>query len=183
MPGLAFFVIRAKGNLQCRRRYSHPIDPTTGVRSDQTIVLTGPKSATLYPDPLRRVSYYAADIDKRFVFLTNNFFIPAPTVAALYRCRWQVELFFKWIKQHLRIKRFYGTSPNSVKTQIWIAVGVYVLVAIMKKRLGLPHSLYTILQVLSLTLFEKTPISCVFSRIDDSLPPETPCNQLTLFGN
>jgi hypothetical protein len=181
--GLAFFVIRAKGNLQCRRRYSHPFDPCSGVRSDQTIVLTGPKTATLYPDPLRRVSYYAADIDKRFVFLTNNFFIPASTVAALYRCRWQVELFFKWIKQHLRIKRFYGTSPNSVKTQVWIAVAVYVLVAIMKKRLGLPHSLYTILQVLSLTLFEKTPIACVFSRIDDSLPPAAACNQLTLFGN
>jgi len=180
---LAFFVIRAKGNLQYRRRYSHPIDPTTGVRSDQTIVLTGPKTATLYPDPLRRVSYYAADIDKRFVFLTNNFVIPAPTVAALYRCRWQVELFFKWIKQHLRIKRFYGTSPNSVKTQVWIAVAVYVLVAIMKKRLGLPHSLYTILQVLSLTLFEKTPISCVFSRIHDSPSTEALCNQLTLFEN
>ena len=180
---LAFFVIRAKGNLQYRRRYSHPIDPTTGVRSDQTIVLTGPKTATLYPGPLRRVSYYAADIDKRFVFLTNNFVIPAPTVAALYRCRWQVELFFKWIKQHLRIKRFYGTSPNSVKTQVWIAVAVYVLVAIMKKRLGLPHSLYTILQVLSLTLFEKTPISCVFSRIHDSPSTEALCNQLTLFEN
>jgi hypothetical protein len=181
--GLCFFVIRAKGNLQFRRRYSHRVEPTTGVRSDQTIVLTGPKTATLYPDPLRGISYYAADIDKRFVFLTNNFLIPASTVAALYRCRWQVELFFKWIKQHLRIKRFYGTSLNSVKTQVWIAVAVYVLVAIMKKRLGLSHPLYTILQVLSLTLFEKTPISCVFSRIDDSLLTEAPCNQLTLFEN
>jgi len=181
--GLSFFVIRAKGNLQCRRRYSQLVDPPTGVRCDQTIMLTGPKTATLYPDPLRRISYYAADIDKRFVFLTNNFVLPAPTVAALYRCRWQVELFFKWIKQHLRIKRFYGTSPNSVKTQVWIAVGVYVLVAIMKKRLGLPHSLYTILQVLSLSLFEKTPIPCLFSRIDNSLLTEPPPNQLSLFDN
>lgn len=181
--GLSFFVIRAKGNLQFRRLYSHPVDAATGVRSDQTIVLTGPKTATLYPDRLRRISYYAADIDKRFVFLTNNFLIPAPTVAALYRYRWQVELFFKWIKQHLRINRFYGTSPNSVKTQVWIAVAVYVLVAIMRKRLGLPHPLYTILQVLSLTLFEKMPISSMFSRLDDSLLAEPPSNQLNLFQN
>jgi hypothetical protein len=181
--GLSFFVVRGKSNLQFRRRYSHSIDPATGVRSDQTIVLTGQKSSSLYPDPLRRVSYYAADIDKRFVFLTNNFTIPAPTVAALYRYRWQVELFFKWIKQHLRIKRFYGTSANSVKTQVWIAVAVYVLVAIMRKRLNLPHPLYTILQVLSLTLFEKTPIPHVFSRIDDSLLMEVPSNQLELFAN
>jgi hypothetical protein len=180
---LCFFVIRAKNNLQFRRRYSQTVDPTTGVRSDQTIVLTGPKTATLYPDPLRRIRYYAADIDKRFTFLTNNSVIPAPTVAALYRCRWQVELFFKWIKQHLRIKRFYGTSPNSVKTQVWIAVAVYVLVAIAKKRFGLPHPLYTILQVLSLTLFEKTPILQVFSRIDESFLVDGPSNQLNLFRN
>jgi hypothetical protein len=181
--GLSFFVIRAKSNMQCRRRYSHPVDAATGVRSDQTIVLTGPKTANLYPDRLRRIGYYAADIDKRFVFLTNNFLIPASTVAALYRYRWQVELFFKWIKQHLRINRFYGTSINSVKTQVWIAVAVYVLVAIIKKRLGLHQPLYTILQVLSLTLFEKTPISGMFSRLDDSFLMNPPSNQLNLFGN
>jgi hypothetical protein len=181
--GLCFFVIRSKNNLQFRRRCSHPVDLATGMRSDQTIVLTGPKSATLYPDSLRRIRFYAADIDKRFTFLTNNFAIPAPTVAALYRCRWQVELFFKWIKQHLRIKRFYGTTPNSVKTQVWIAVAVYVLVAIAKKRLALPHSLYQILQVLSLTLFEKMPISQLFSRIDESMLMDDPSNQLNLFRN
>jgi hypothetical protein len=181
--GLSFFVIRAKRNLQFRRRYSHAVAAGTGVRSDQTIVLTGPKTATLYPDPLRRISYYAADINKRFVFLTNNFLIGAVTVAALYRQRWQVELFFKWIKQHLRIKRFYGTSANSVKTQVWIAVAVYVLVAIIKKRLGLPYPLYTILQVLSLTLFEKTPISSVFSHLDDTNWEQPPSNQLNLFEN
>ena len=179
---LSFFVIRAKRNLQCQRRYSHAVDKTTGVRSDQTIVLTGPKTATLYPVPLRRISYYAADIDKRFVFLTNNFAVPAPTIAALYHCRWQIELFFKWIKQHLRIKRFFGTSQNSVKTQIWIAVAVYVLVAIIKQQLGLPHHLYTILQILSLTLFEKTPISSLFSRFDHATELLAPSNQLTLFA-
>lgn len=154
----SYFVIRAKHNLQFRRRYSHLVDKSTGVLSDQTIVLTGPKSSQLYPAPLRRVSYYAADIDKKFVFLTNNFDLASPKVAALYHCRWQVELFFKWVKQHLRIKRFFGTSANSVKIQVWIAVTTYVLVAILKKHLHLPHTLYTILQVLSLTLFEKTPI-------------------------
>ena len=178
---LSFFVIRAKCNLQFRRRYSHPIDPATGVRSDQTIVLTGPKTAMLYPMPLRRVSYYAAELNKRFVFLTNNFTVSAPTVAALYHCRWQIELFFKWIKQHLRIKRFFGTSANSVKTQIWIAIAVYVLVAIIKKQLRLPHRLYTILQILSLTLFEKIPISSLFSHIDPTTELSTPSNQLTLF--
>ncbi len=177
----SFFVIRAKSNLQFRRRYSHHIDKSTGVRSDQTIVLTGPKTSGLYPAPLRRVSYYAAEIDKRFVFLTNNFALAAHTVAALYQCRWQVELFFKWIKQHLRIKRFFGTSPNSVKTQVWIAVSVYVLVAILKKQLHLPHSLYTILQVLSLTLFEKIPISSLFQRFDAMTEPHEVSNQLSLF--
>jgi hypothetical protein len=155
---LAFFVIRTKGNLAFRRRYSHPHDRTTGVRSDQTIVLTGPKSATLYPSALRRVHFYSAERAQRLVLLTNNFSIPALTVAALYRYRWQIELFFKWIKQHLRIKSFFGTSDNSVKTQIWIAVTVYVLVAIVKKRLGLKQDLYTLLQIFSLTLFEKVPI-------------------------
>ena len=178
---LSFFVIRAKANLQFQRRYSHPVDKSTGVRSDQTIVLTGPKSSQLYPTALRRVSYYSAEMDKRLVFLTNNFSLPSPTVAALYRCRWQVELFFKWIKQHLRIKRFYGNSDNSVTTQIWIAVGVYVLIAIIKKRLGLAHSLYTILQILSLTLFEKMPILSLFSEVDDSMAMDASANQLELF--
>jgi len=178
---LNFFVIRAKANLQFQRRYSHPVDKSTGVRSDQTIMLTGSKSSRLYPTALRRVSYYSAEMDKRLVFLTNNFSLPSPTVAAIYRCRWQVELFFKWIKQHLRIKRFYGNSDNSVKTQIWIAVGVYVLIAIIKKRLGLAHSLYTILQILSLTLFEKMPISSLFSEVDDSMVIGASANQLELF--
>ena len=177
----SFFVIRAKTNLQFQRRYSHPIDKSTGVRSDQTIVLSGPKSSTFYPAPMRRVSYYSAQMNKRLVFLTNNFALPSPTVAAIYRCRWQVELFFKWIKQHLRIKRFFGTSPNSVKTQVWIAVAVYVLVAIIKKQLHLPHSLYTILQVLSLTLFEKTPIASLFQRFDGSTEVPLIDNQLKLF--
>jgi hypothetical protein len=176
-----FFVIRAKHNLQFQRRYSHPVDKATGVRSDQTIVLTGPKTSGLYPTPLRRVSYYSAEMDKRLVFLTNDFSLAAPTVAAVYRSRWQVELFFKWIKQHLRIKRFFGTSENSVKTQVWIAVSVYVLVAIIKKQLLLPHSLYTILQILSLTLFEKTQISSLFSELDHSIQMAEPSNQLTLF--
>jgi hypothetical protein len=155
---LAFFVIRTKDNLAFRRRYSHPHDRATGVRSDQTIILTGPKSANLYPTALRRVHFYSVEREQRLVLLTNNFSIPALTVAALYRYRWQIELFFKWIKQHLRIKSFFGTSDNSVKTQIWIAVTVYVLVALVKKRLGLKQDLYTLLQIFSLTLFEKTPI-------------------------
>jgi transposase len=177
---LAFFVIRAKDNLTFRRRYSHARDPKTGVRSDQTIVLTGPKTATLYPNTLRRVHYYAAESDQRLVLLTNNFSIPALTVAALYRYRWQIELFFKWIKQHLRIKNFFGTSDNCVKTQVWIAVSVYVLVAIAKKRLGLKHDLYTMLQILSLTLFEKTPILSLFQHLDDNLEMVHNVNQLNL---
>lgn len=154
----AFFVVRAKSNLQFRRLYSHPIDKSTGLRCDQTIVLTGVQSGKDYPIPLRRVKFYDAKHDKLLVFLTNNFDLPALTIADLYRCRWQVELFFKWIKQHLRIKAFFGTSENAVKTQVWIAIAVYVLVAIVKKRLKNEASLYTILQILSLTLFEKTPI-------------------------
>jgi len=177
---LAFFVIRAKTNLTFRRRYSHAHDRTTGIRSDQTIVLTGPKTATLYPSALRRVHYYAAETDQRLVLLTNNFSISALTVAALYRYRWQVELFFKWIKQHLRIKSFFGTSDNCVKTQVWIAVAVYVLVAIVKKRLGLKHDLYTILQILSLTLFERTPILSLFQDLDDNLEMVHDFNQLKL---
>jgi transposase len=177
---LAFFVIRAKDNLTFRRRYSHARDRQTGVRSDQTIILTGPKTSTLYPNALRRVHYYAAESDQRLVLLTNNFSIPALTVAALYRYRWQIELFFKWIKQHLRIKNFFGTSDNSVKTQVWIAVSVYVLVAIAKKRLGLKHDLYTMLQILSLTLFEKTPILNLFQHLDDNLEMVHNFNQLKL---
>jgi hypothetical protein len=177
---LAFFVIRAKGNLRFNRRYSHPHDRLTGVRSDQTIVLTGPKTSTLYPIALRRVSYYSAESDQRLVLLTNNFSVPALTVAGLYRDRWQIELFFKWIKQHLRIKRFFGTSDNSVKSQVWIAVSVYVLVAIIKKRLGLEQNLYTILQILSLTLFEKTPILQLFHDLDSNFELFDSNNQLKL---
>ena len=154
----AFFVVRTKENVLLQRRYSHPADKTTGVRSDHTVILTAIDSARVYPDPLRRISYFDAETNQRLKFLTNNFVLPAFTIAQIYKCRWQVELFFKWIKQHLRIKAFYGTSENAVKTQIWIAVSVYVLVAIVRKRLGLEASLYQILQVLSVTLFEKTPI-------------------------
>jgi hypothetical protein len=154
----AFFVVRTKSNVLIQRRYSHPVDKTTGVRSDHTVILTAINSAKAYPDALRRVSYLDVETRKRFKFLTNNFTLPALTIAKIYKCRWQVELFFKWIKQHLRIKAFYGTSENAVKTQIWIAVSVYVLVAIVRKRLGLQASLYQILQILSVTLFEKTPI-------------------------
>src|SRR6516164_8190828 len=156
--GSAFFVTRGKRGLDYTRRGRRRVDQTTGLRSDQTIVLVGLKTSRLYPDPLRRISFYDAENDRRFVFLTNNFSLPALTIAKLYKCRWQVELFFKWIKQHLRIKAFYGTSDNAVKSQIWIAVSVYVLVAIVRKRLEVAVSLYQILQILSVTLFEKTPI-------------------------
>jgi hypothetical protein len=178
---LVFFVIRARGDLQYRRCLSHPVDKSTGLRSDQTIVLTGPKSSQRYPTSLRRVRFYSEEIDKHLVFLTNEFLLPAITIAALYRKRWQVELFFRWIKQHLRIKRFFGTSPNSVKTQVWSAVAVYVLIAIVKKQLALPHSLYTILQILSTTLFEKTPILLVFQRYDNQARIGDAAKQLTLF--
>src|SRR5213594_399139 len=179
---MAYFVIRAKGDLQFRRRESHPIDKSTGLRSDQTIALTGPKSSLRYPIPLRRVSYYSEEIDTRLVFLTNDFFLPALTVAAIYRQRWQVELFFKWIKQHLRINRFFGTSANSVKTQIWIAVSIYVLVAIIKKRLCLDPSLYQILQVLSLSLFEKKPILRAFDELTSEEKYDPISKQLNLFS-
>ncbi len=177
---LAFFVIRTKDNLAYRRRYSHQHDRATGVRSDQTIILTGPKSATLYPIALRRVHFYSVEREQRLVLLTNNFSIPAFTVAALYRYRWQIELFFKWIKQHLRIKSFFGTSDNSVKTQIWIAVTVYVLVALVKKRLGLKQDLYTLLQIFSLTLFEKTPILGLLQQSQFNLKMLDDVNQLQL---
>ena len=178
---LTFFVVRAKKDLRFRRQYSRPVDKSTGLRSDQTILLTGPKSQTLYPDPLRRVSYFAEDIDKYFVFLTNNFNVTALTIAELYHKRWQIELFFKWIKQHLRIKQFFGTSINSVKTQIWISICVYVLIAILKRRLALQQSVYTILQVLSLSLFEKKPILSLFDGLDDQGKPYDSRNQLILF--
>ena len=151
---LAFFVTRTKENVLLQRRYSHPVDKSTGVRSDQTVILATDGSAAAYPDTLRRVVYFDAVTGKRLKFLTNNFTLPALTIAEIYKQRWQVELFFKWIKQHLRIKAFYGTSENAVKTQIWIAVSVYVLVAIVRKRLGMEAGLYQILQILSLTLFE-----------------------------
>ena len=178
---LAFFVIRGKRGLAYLRRVSRLVDKTTGLRSDQTIVLCGPQTATLYPVPLRRITYVDPDTKKRFVFLTNNFALPALQVAQLYKCRWQVELFFKWIKQHLRIKAFYGTSMNAVKTQVWIAISVYVLVAILKKELRLERSLYEILQILSLTLFERVPLSQVVMAFPAQDLLDDPCNQLSLF--
>jgi phosphotransferase system glucose/maltose/N-acetylglucosamine-specific IIC component len=178
---LAYFVVRAKQNLQFRRRKSHAIDRATGVRSDQTIVLSGKYTASTFPALLRRVSFYASDIEQRFVFLTNNFRIPSPIVAAIYHQRWQIELFFKWIKQHLRIKRFFGTSSNAVKVQIWTAMATYALIAIVKKHLGLHHSLYTIFQILSTALFEKTPVQLVFQRYEDEMSNNANSNQLTLF--
>jgi Transposase DDE domain/Domain of unknown function (DUF4372) len=178
----AFFVTRTKSNVVLQRRYSQPVDKTTGVRSDQTVILTAFDSATAYPDALRRVSYRDVKTSKRFKFLTNNFTLPALTIAQLYKARWQVELFFQWIKQHLRIKAFYGTSVNAVKTQIWIAVSVYVLVAIVRKRLAVELSLYQILQILSLTLFEKTPIWQALQPSDFSENLVDSGNQLNLFG-
>lgn len=178
----AFFVTRAKSNTQFQRRYSHPIDKTTGLRSDQTIVLTGLTSATDYPAPLRRIRYFDAEHAQYLTFLTNNFALPALTVSLAYKSRWRVELFFRWIKQHLRLKVFYGTSENAVKTQVWIALSVYVLVALLKKQLGLDLSLYTILQILSLTLFEKVPISQVFANVPPELLANEPAIQLELFN-
>ena len=178
----AFFVTRAKRNLRCDRRYSRPVDKSTGLRCDQTVVLAGLNSKIAYPETMRRVVYRDAETGKRFVFLSNHFELPALAIAQLYKARWQVELFFKWIKQHLRIKAFYGTSENAVKAQIWIAVCVYVLVAIVKKRLGLEHSLYTILQILSVGLFEKTPISQAFSLHDPATEEREIPNQLELFN-
>jgi hypothetical protein len=177
----AFFVTRAKRRMAYKRRYSHPVEKNSGLRCDQTIVLTGAISAKAYPSPLRRIGYVDPDTGKRLVFLTNNFTLPALDIAHLYKARWNVELFFKWIKQHLRIKAFYGTSENAVKSQVWIAVSVYVLVAIIKKQLRLDHSLYTILQILSITLFEKKPILQVFSENKYAFTEESSCKQLTLF--
>ena len=177
----AFFVVRTKSNVLLQRRYSHSVDKTTGVRSDHTVILTAIDSAKAYPDALRRISHLDVETRKRFKFLTNNFTLPALTIARIYKSRWQVELFFKWIKQHLRIKSFYGTSENAVKTQIWIAVSVYVLVAIVRKRLGLEISLYQILQILSVMLFEKTPLLQALQPPDSQNDLLDSANQLILF--
>jgi len=181
---LSFFVTRAKKNTKFRRIYSHPVDRSTGLKCDQTIMLVTLNSLEGYPEKLRRVKYFDAEREKQLVFLTNNFVLPALTITKLYKCRWQIELFFKWIKQHLRIKAFYGTSDNAVKTQIWIAVSTYVLVAIIRKRLHLEQNLYTILQILSITLFEKVPLNQLFANYDYKNSPEIKepmHNQLNLF--
>jgi IS4 transposase len=178
----AFFVIRSKSNTDLRRLYSNPVDKDSGVRCDQIVVLSGFYTHRSYPERLRRIKFYDAKRDKRLTFLTNQFTLPAATIADLYRCRWQVETFFKWIKQHLRIKAFYGTSENAVKTQIWIAVAVYVLVAIVKKRMKIGLSLYTILQISSLTLFEKMPLYQAFAESAYKNKIATIDNQLKLFN-
>jgi hypothetical protein len=179
---MAFFVTRAKRDLDYDRRCRRRVDKDSGLRSDQTIVLCGPKSSQRYPAPLRRISYYAQDSDKRFVFLTNNFTLPALTIAQLYRARWQVELFFKWIKQYLRIKAFYGTSINAVKTQVWIALCVYVLVAIIKQELKIDRSMGEILQILSICPFENMPILQAFSHECEPNNMFSDCKQLPLFN-
>lgn len=178
----AFFVIRGKSNLLFRRVCSRPVDKSTGLCCDQTIVLTAPKARKDYRQHLRRIKFYDAEHDRHLVFLTNNFDLPAITIAQLYRCRWQVELFFKWIKQHLRIKQFYGTTENAVKTQIWIAIAIYVLVAIVKKRLKTEASLYTILQILSLTIFDKTPLDQLLKNSEMQINIQQNNNQLNLFN-
>jgi IS4 transposase len=177
----AFFIVRAKSNLNFRRRYSSQVDKTTGVLCDQTIELTSFYPVREYPHALRRICYFDTEQNRHFVFLANNFDLPALTIAELYRSRWRVELFFKWIKQHLRIKTFYGTDENAVKTQIWIAVSAYLLVAIMKKELNLEHSMYEILQILSITILQKIPVLQVFSDYHDSTKNICPANQLKLF--
>lgn len=177
----SFFVTRAKSNLKALRRYSHPVDRSTGLICDQTIVLAGFYSRQDFDTPLRRIRFKDPKTDKRLVFLTNNFTLPAITITELYRCRWQVELFFKWIKQHLRIKVFFGTSENAVKTQIWIAVSVYILVAIVKKRLNLSASLYEMLQILSLTMFEKIPLDQLLNNAIGENVQAFAANQLNLF--
>lgn len=180
----AFFVVRAKDNLKFKRLYSAPKSVEAGVRADQVIVLVTPKSKKGYPERLRRVSYFDKERKKRLVFLTNNFDITAKTVADIYKQRWQVELFFKWIKQHLRIKSFYGTSENAVKSQIWVGLSIYLLVAITKKRLGIECSLYTLLQIIEVNLFEKKPMLSLVSEALKHTSDEPPVgNQLTLFGN
>jgi hypothetical protein len=178
----AFYVTRAQKNTQYRRQHSRPVDRNTGLRADQTIRLTGVASQRTYPHPLRRVRYYDSGTNQQFTFLTNNFLLPALLVAQLYQCRWNIEVFFKWIKQHLRIKSFYGNSPNAVKTQIWIAVSVYLLVAIARKNLRVKASLYTFLQVAGMTIFEKRPIFDVFHDHAIKSSGDPPSNQLNLFG-
>ena len=177
----SFFVTRAKSNLKAQRRYSHPVDRSTGLICDQTIVLSGFYSRQDFDTPLRRIRFKDPETGKRLVFLTNNFALSAITITELYRCRWQVELFFKWIKQHLRIKVFFGTSENAVKTQLWIAVSVYLLVAIIKKRLNLSASLYEMLQILSLTMFEKIPLDQLLNNIITDDIQALSANQLNLF--
>ncbi len=177
----AFFITRSKRNTKVRRLYSHPIDKSTGVMCDQTVVLTGLNSAKYYPNKLRRIRYYDKENDIHITFLSNDFNLPSEIIAKLYKCRWQIELFFKWIKQHLRIKAFYGTSENAVKTQIWIAISVYVLVAIIKKQLKLEASLYTILQILSVTLFEKRSIFQALTDFKEQIGEEQSSIQLNLF--
>jgi hypothetical protein len=178
----AFFVTRTKSNTSYRRTEAREVDKTTGLLCDQTILLKNFYAAKDYPDKLRRIKYHDAETQNILTFLTNNFSLPALTIAQLYKCRWRVELFFRWIKQHLRIKNFYGTSENAVKTQIWIAVCIYVLVAILKKRLHLEESLYKILQVLSVTIFEKMPIDQVFAGCYENMSKLETCNQLNLFS-
>jgi hypothetical protein len=176
-----FFVIRGKSNLSFRRQYSRPVDKATGLRCDQTIKLTGPVASVSYPEPLRRIRYTDQEKGKTYVFLTNNFELAPKVIADLYKSRWQVELFFKWIKQHLRIKAFYGTSENAVKTQVWVAISVYVLIALIKKRLNLEISLYTMLQILSVSVFEKVDILQLVTASSGTILQTDPCNQLNLF--
>jgi len=178
----AFFIIRGKSNLNFKRLYSQKIDKSTGLKCDQIVKLTNYYPAKNYPDKIRRIKYFDEESGKNFIFLTNNFTIPALTVAEFYKWRWHIELFFKWIKQHLRIKAFYGTSENAVKTQIWIAVTVYVLIAIVKKQLKLDITLYTFLQILSLTAFEKVPIFQIVTQTDYKNQDNDFCNQLNLFN-
>ena len=176
----AFFIIRAKSNFRFRRLYSQKADKAKGVQADQIIELHGFYARQDYPDRLRRIRYYDAEKKKRLIFLTNNFSLPAFTIAELFRCRWKIELFFKWIKQHLRIKAFYGTSENAVKTQIWIAISIYVLVAIVKKKLNIKVSLYTMLQILSVSLFEKTPLLQMLSQTKPEEKEDDSSNELNL---
>jgi len=180
---LAFFVARAKSNLQYSRRSYRKVDKSTGVRSDHIITLTGPKTGLEYPAPLRRISYFSPEINKRLLFLTNNFMLPALHIARLYKCRWQVEIFFQWITQHLRIKAFYGTSENAVKTQVWIAISVYVLVAIIKKELKINRNLSEILPILSISFFENSHISHILTGLTPPHQENQFCNQLILFNS
>jgi hypothetical protein len=180
--GRTFFVTQAKSNLQSRRLRSRAVDKTMDLTSDQTIVLTGPKSKFEYPEPLRRVRFYDRENDRHLIFLTNNFLLPALTIAKLYKLRWQVELFFRWIKQNLRIKSFYGTSENAVRTQIWVAIAIYALIAIIRKRMDLKPPLYNILQILSVTVFEKAPLNQLLTETDDHDSMAADCNQLVLFN-